>query len=148
MNTMVESVQHKSSALHRMNTRLRAMYRASTFCLGVESGFDSVRLLIESQRIREDLKQFITESIEEFNVVIREFCKFDPQMEFRAFVNEGKLTALTQYNDLCYFPFVARTAGVIVEQLGKEFEANLKSKVVHLRRVSVRTETTFVKGLT
>ena len=41
-------------------------------------------------------------------VVIREFRFFDVSLEFRAFVFEGKFTALTQYNEVCFFPLVVR----------------------------------------
>eukprot|EP00466_Bigelowiella_natans_P005677 jgi/Bigna1/138778/aug1.46_g13486 len=112
-----------------LNVKLRAIYRASTYCLRVPNGVEAVRLLIESKRIREDLKDFIEGKTDVFNVVVREFATFDPQMEFRAFVNNGKLTALTQYNDLCYFPFVVRANKQIIDRLRDEYEKTLKKKI-------------------
>ena len=38
------------------------------------------------------------------NLVIREFVKFPVKNELRGFVYNGVFTALTQYNNLAYFP--------------------------------------------
>ncbi len=38
------------------------------------------------------------------NIVLRDFREFEPELEFRGFIYDGKLTALTQYNDAIYFP--------------------------------------------
>lgn len=120
------------------NQRLQALYRASTYCLRSPSGEHAVSLLVESQRIQEDLVQFVKASDGgTFNVVVREFRTFDPEMELRAFVHEDKLTALTQYNNLCYFPRFARNADAICELVKAQFptisrSVPLKSYVLDL----------------
>jgi len=133
------------------NDRLIALYRASTYCLNSANGEAAVALLVESKRIREDLKEFVgrkgqgeKEKENEFNVVVREFRFFDPEMEIRAFVHKGKLTALTQYNDLCYFPGVARRADAIRKRIMEQFPTiakavPLKSYVLDLVLCPTRT---------
>eukprot|EP00467_Chlorarachnion_reptans_P020011 CAMPEP_0114506012 /NCGR_PEP_ID=MMETSP0109-20121206/11182_1 /TAXON_ID=29199 /ORGANISM="Chlorarachnion reptans, Strain CCCM449" /LENGTH=343 /DNA_ID=CAMNT_0001684535 /DNA_START=112 /DNA_END=1143 /DNA_ORIENTATION=+ len=118
----------------RFNNRLRAMYRASTFCLCVDNGVEAVRLLVESNRIREDLSDFIKNSSKRnnenrFNLIVRKFARFDPEMEFRAFVHKKKLTAITQYNDLCYFPSVHRNFKKISARLMDEYKQKLWEKL-------------------
>ena len=38
------------------------------------------------------------------NLIVREFVKFPVKNELRGFVYKGNLTALTQYNNLAFFP--------------------------------------------
>ena len=38
-----------------------------------------------------------------FQVCVREWCNFEVKFEFRAFVYKKKLTAITQYNEFCFF---------------------------------------------
>lgn len=87
-----------------MNRKLHALYRASTYALKVSNGKDAVKLLVESDRIQGDLLEYVEGKIKYLNVVVREFRTFDPDLEFRGFIYQGNLTALTQYNEFVYFP--------------------------------------------
>jgi len=40
----------------------------------------------------------------ESKIIVRKFYEFDPHLEFRAFVNNGQLTALSQYESGIFFP--------------------------------------------
>jgi hypothetical protein len=74
-------------------------YSASTYALETSTSDEATKLLIESERIQGDLQQYVSGSIkQDFNVVIREFRRFDVSHEFRGFIHKRKLTALTQYN--------------------------------------------------
>ena len=86
------------------NAKLVALYEALTYTMACDSGNDAVRLLITSDRIQEDLRHYCEEGGKNLQVVIREWFSFEVQHEFRAFVYQGKLTAITQYNEMCYFP--------------------------------------------
>lgn len=39
-----------------------------------------------------------------YQLIVREFRPFNVELEFRGFVVKKNLTALTQYNEYCYFP--------------------------------------------
>lgn len=91
---MEEEVNHFSTP---QNQKLHALYRASTYSMKCNSPQDAVELLIRSARIQDDIQQFINSNItSEFNIVLREFRTFDPDLEFRGFVYKKKLTGLTQ----------------------------------------------------
>ena len=114
------------------STFLHALYRVSTQLLRVDSVADALQLLVESKRIQDDLKSYCSTSMStsastsdsltptEMNFIIREFAAFDPENEFRAFVYRGKLTAITQYNEYCYFPSLSARADELL-QLMKSF---------------------------
>jgi hypothetical protein len=100
------------------NVRLHAVYRAMTYAMACTCGADAVDLLVRSDRIQDDLAAFAAGAIPDpFHVVVREFVLFDPDTELRAFVHNGRLTACTQYNEMCFFPtFAACLASGGVEQ--------------------------------
>ena len=56
-----------------------------------------------STRIQGTLEEAIKNS-EPMNLIVREFVHFPVKNELRGFVYNGVLTALTQYNNLAYFP--------------------------------------------
>eukprot|EP00211_Chloroparvula_japonica_P005551 CAMPEP_0119123782 /NCGR_PEP_ID=MMETSP1310-20130426/3611_1 /TAXON_ID=464262 /ORGANISM="Genus nov. species nov., Strain RCC2339" /LENGTH=347 /DNA_ID=CAMNT_0007113645 /DNA_START=139 /DNA_END=1182 /DNA_ORIENTATION=- len=88
-----------------LNRRLHALYRASTFAMKMPSADLAIQLMSESSRIQDDLSSCVERADgPAFNVVLREFVDFSPELEFRAFVYERRLTAITQYNPLVYFP--------------------------------------------
>ena len=84
-------------------SKLHAFYKASTEVLAVSSGTKAAELLKMSNRIQGDLKVCLDVG-ETMNLVIREFVKFPVKNELRGFVYNGVLTALTQYNNLAFFP--------------------------------------------
>jgi len=92
------------------STILHALYRtvvAASRCVSSEM---AMQLLVESHRIHGDLEHYVAQSLLDpsnvptFCVVVRPFVHFDVENEFRAFVFKRRLTAITQYNELCYFP--------------------------------------------
>lgn len=109
------------------NTALHALQIASTVAMGVDTGRDAVRLLVLSKRIQGDLEQFCndelhvaSDSAKSFKVAVRKFQYFPLDFELRAFVYQGRLTAITQYNPFIYFPaLVARKA--TIQQLVNQF---------------------------
>jgi len=58
----------------------------------------------------------------EMNIIIREWNYIDPSMEFRAFVHDGKLTAVSQYITVCYFENLVKHKKEIQQKIGKFFE--------------------------
>lgn len=94
--------------------RVHAVYIACTSTLKIFTGTEALKLLIESERTIQELSKMVKMGIEEYpmNMVIREFAKFDVEMEFRGFIKTingvKKMTGLTQYNNFCYFPNLIR----------------------------------------
>lgn len=98
------------SATTTESTALHALYRAVVAANRSESAEIAMQLLVESRRIQGDLEHYIAQSALSpalapvFNFVVRPFVPFDVENEFRAFIFKRRLTAITQYNELCYFP--------------------------------------------
>jgi len=99
-------------------SRLHAFYKASTEVMSVSSGLKATELMRKSSRIQGDLKVCL-DAGETMNLVIREFVQFPVKNELRGFVYNGVFTALTQYNNLAFFPDHLKTKDV-VEQKVKE----------------------------
>eukprot|EP00128_Syssomonas_multiformis_P016090 Colp12_sorted_trinity150504_noHs@22925 len=88
-------------------TLLHALYRVSTVLLKADAAATAMQLLVESKRIQGDLEQYLKGTdATTFNFILREFADFEPENEFRAFVYDRKLTAVTQYNETCFFPML------------------------------------------
>ena len=92
------------------STILHALYRTVVAASRCASSEMAMQLLVESHRIHGDLEHYVAQSLLDpsnvptFCVVVRPFVHFDVENEFRAFVFKRRLTAITQYNELCYFP--------------------------------------------
>jgi hypothetical protein len=92
------------------STALHALYRISVAANRCASAEMCMQLLAESKRIQGDLEHYVAECLRHpapapvFNFIVRPFVPFDVENEFRAFVFQRRLTAITQYNELCYFP--------------------------------------------
>merc|ERR1712037_857961 len=84
-------------------SKLHAFYMASTEIMAVSSGRGATDLMRRSDRIQGDMGEAIKNS-EPMNLIIREFVNFPVKNELRGFVHKGVFTALTQYNNLAYFP--------------------------------------------
>lgn len=84
----------KENGEESQNERLMALAAAATEVMGCRSGEECLDLLAASERIQDDL-----ENMSSLQICIREFVYFDSALESRGFVWEGKLTALTQYNN-------------------------------------------------
>ena len=98
--------------------KLIAFYLASTEILSISNGIEGVRMLVMSNRIQGDLKEFAERS-EPLNLIIREFVEFPVEHELRGFVWKKKLTALSQYNNIAFLPSLVKNKD--------EIETNVKS---------------------
>lgn len=106
-----------------LNLKLHALYRASTWCLASEDGVRACQLFVEADRTYDDLKAYAEGKITtDFNLVVREFRTFPVELEFRGFVHNRKLTALTQYNEFCHFSVLSSLYKDIVARIQKDFD--------------------------
>jgi hypothetical protein len=113
----------KTACNSTLNQKLHALYRASTWCLAMENGTRACQIFVESDRTYSDLKRHASGELGEgvMNLVVREFRHFPVELEFRGFIYQRKFTALTQYNEFCYFPQLAALQGAIAERIKQDF---------------------------
>ncbi|KAL6062162.1 hypothetical protein QOT17_012413 [Balamuthia mandrillaris] len=83
-----------------------ALLRAVGKSMCVESAEEAMDFLLHSEIVYKELFERILAHEDDFTmkVVVREWVDIDPEWEFRAFVCNRKLTALTQHCKLCYVP--------------------------------------------
>jgi hypothetical protein len=91
-----------------LNSISHAMTIAATKMMKVESGKDGIELLTKSNRVHADLTKSVSfgEEHYESKLIIREWISEvvdHPEMEFRCFVHQRKLNAVTQYFHDTYF---------------------------------------------
>ncbi|KAL6066399.1 hypothetical protein QOT17_009587 [Balamuthia mandrillaris] len=108
------------------NAKVCALYEAHLSALKVFSGKEALELLSSSGRIQQDIQLLLDTKHNDFDlqVIVREWVNIPISNEFRGFVYENRLTAVTQYFDMCYFPELnqheTRRAQVL-QQLEKTF---------------------------
>eukprot|EP01117_Protostelium_nocturnum_P012797 TRINITY_DN4738_c0_g1_i1.p1 TRINITY_DN4738_c0_g1~~TRINITY_DN4738_c0_g1_i1.p1 ORF type:complete len:369 (+),score=80.02 TRINITY_DN4738_c0_g1_i1:44-1150(+) len=91
----------------RCNDLLRAIYKTSIEAMRISSGKEAVELLLKSERIFVDLVKAIPVDHWDMKIILREFSQgLNPELEFRSFAVGRKLTAISQYNDILYYPFM------------------------------------------
>ena len=114
------------------NAALRAFTRVMSMKNQVRNGKAAMYLLRHSLRIKEDLQQLHTwNKIAGLNVSIS-VRKWNPTvarhpgMEFRGFVYDNKLNAVSQYDDVVYYPNVVQYKEVICRRIKDFFEQHVK----------------------
>jgi len=107
---------------------------AQNKALKVNSGDEALKLLLGSFRIHEDLVGVTSYGPEHFSsgLAIRSWdpwvCEH-PEAEFRGFVYEGKLNALTQYFTNCYFPSLPAKKASITSRICSFFEEKVLPRI-------------------
>lgn len=107
-----------------------AFVTASRHAFRVTSGEEAVDLLAQSSRVMEDLMKFLDLPEDlglPFNVIVREWSDMRPEMEFRVFVKNKQITAISQYCYYQYFPDLPAARENIRRQI---FE--LWARIAHL----------------
>lgn len=108
-----------------------AVARALATLLRVDSGAEAVRQLSSSQRIFTDLTMGILQQGDEFatEIHVRGFAPLCPELEFRAFVCNGRLTAITQYLSICFVPRILREKDALVAAMQTFWKTEVKPRV-------------------
>ncbi|XP_063421799.1 translation initiation factor eIF2 assembly protein-like [Mytilus trossulus] len=85
------------------NVKITCLLQAGFDALRVKTSFDVIDMFIRSERVYQDLLLAVKHK-DKFNenFIIREFVDIDVDMEFRGFVFDGELNALSQYNYLLF----------------------------------------------
>lgn len=118
------------------NEDICAMCNACAQVLRCHDGSHALRLLLESDRVYKDLvaHELLLPEGEDFNLklIVREWDDaINGDWEFRAFVVDGKLTCVTQYNDFVFDARISANKEVIRAMIYECWQAvrpNIKSK--------------------
>eukprot|EP00299_Pterocystis_sp_00344_P007174 c2196_g1_i1.p1 GENE.c2196_g1_i1~~c2196_g1_i1.p1 ORF type:complete len:357 (-),score=78.07 c2196_g1_i1:3-1073(-) len=112
------------------NTKLICMLQAGLDGLKVYDAYDAVMLMMRSERVCQDMLLAL-DHLHRWreNIVVRQWVDIDVGMEFRCFVFDSKLTAISQYNHLCHFPFLVDNADAIKSKLLEFFESSVRQKL-------------------
>eukprot|EP01101_Sappina_pedata_P001452 TRINITY_DN11533_c0_g1_i1.p1 TRINITY_DN11533_c0_g1~~TRINITY_DN11533_c0_g1_i1.p1 ORF type:complete len:389 (+),score=151.22 TRINITY_DN11533_c0_g1_i1:26-1168(+) len=126
-----ELSQQMQVSTQEENLRIIALLIAGTELLKVNNVQEVVERFLPSERMVQDLTLALDRKEKGWceNFVIRRWVPFDPRLEFRAFVLEGKLVALSQYNHLAYLEEVLSLKSEILARIMDFFESDVKSQL-------------------
>lgn len=103
---------------------------AGTELLKFKNAEDILDNFCQSERIFQDMR-LAKEHLSRFeqHFVVRKWIDIDVDMEFRGFVSNGKLNALSQYNHLAFFPRLLEMKDSIAQRIVTFWEEKIKSKL-------------------
>jgi hypothetical protein len=116
------------------NTKLAAFFFATTQQLQTNSTEEALNLLLSSERIFRDMILAIDCAAEtgdcwRTSIVLRKWCgELEEHMEFRCFISDGKLTAISQYNHYCVYPELHTKKAEITSRIS-EFFCEVKNRL-------------------
>jgi hypothetical protein len=112
------------------NFKITCLLRAAFESLKVDNAQQAIEMLVKSERIYQDmlLAVEVKDRFKE-SLIIREFVDIDVDMEFRGFVFDGKLTALSQYNYLIYSKRLAENKSLIEKKILEYFYDKVAPKL-------------------
>jgi hypothetical protein len=118
------------------NDELIAFAKATARMLRVTDAEKALMLLVKSDRISQDLaKSFeFPDALFDVQVVLREWDDRVPEcpgMEFRGFVHNNKLNAVTQYISDCYFADLVAHKEAVSARIRAFFESVVAPRVPH-----------------
>ena len=115
------------------NARLIALVKASIQGLKIHTGKEAIELLTDSERVYDDLLtalEHLVKHPKEFTqkIIIREWIDIPIDMEFRGFVYNKTLNALSQYYHYCFFPKLVQELPMIERKI-KDFYKSIRDLV-------------------
>ena len=118
------------SARNSENEQIFCLLRAAFQSLRVSSGSEAIDMCLKSERIYQDMLLALTMSHRfRENFVIRRFRHIDVDMEFRAFVFGGRLTAVCQYNHLIHSERLCKEKDSIVQLIRAYFDNEVSKRL-------------------
>eukprot|EP00026_Physarum_polycephalum_P010267 Phypoly_transcript_10424.p1 GENE.Phypoly_transcript_10424~~Phypoly_transcript_10424.p1 ORF type:complete len:433 (+),score=73.40 Phypoly_transcript_10424:114-1301(+) len=115
---IMEQHGKKSTEIPDPNEKLMAVFSISSKQLEVKNGEQAMGLLLESERIYTDLRHALEKDVDwDMKFIVREFVSLDVSYEFRGFACKNTLTAISQYNNLCYYPHFQDKEQAIVDKI-------------------------------
>jgi len=128
----IESIDKKNLT---DNSETWAFVKATNKSMRVTNGKEAMHLLSRSTRIYEDLSKILQfrDDLFEVKLIFREWLDEvpeHPEMEFRGFVNQGKLNALTQYFCFAFSQTLADKKQEIGQRI-LDFFNTISNKIPH-----------------
>eukprot|EP01052_Picozoa_sp_SAG31_P017395 SAG31_NODE_1188_length_9481_cov_14.760819_4_plen_440_part_00 len=114
-----------------LSNRVRSMLEAGLEMMKVFAAADALALFWCSERINQDMELALARP-ERWNqsFVVRRWVDIEVDMEFRGFVNDGVLNALSQYNHLFCSQTLLANRALIESQIRSFFAAEIIPKLV------------------
>mmetsp|Transcript_11715 Transcript_11715/g.18454 ORF Transcript_11715/g.18454 Transcript_11715/m.18454 type:complete len:412 (+) Transcript_11715:29-1264(+) len=111
-----------------------AFVKANTFCMRVVQASDAIDLLLESTRVAEDLSRVADFGLDKVvaSVVVREWNEnivHRNHMEFRGFVYQNQLNAVSQYDDITFYPDIYSNKEDIGDRILEFFNEKIRDKL-------------------
>lgn len=110
------------------NQRCWAILRSSLMLLQVTSSDQVLDLLIRSDRVYEDFQEEFKREKFSISIILREWMDIEVDLEFRGFVYQGKLNAISQYNCSCFFLNVVEQKSELQKKIFEFFD-NVQPKI-------------------
>mmetsp|Transcript_1483 Transcript_1483/g.1963 ORF Transcript_1483/g.1963 Transcript_1483/m.1963 type:complete len:372 (+) Transcript_1483:61-1176(+) len=112
------------------NERVCALYKASLHSMKVYSAKEALDLLLQSKRIAFDLELDVRFPSEfSTHVIVRPWREIPLMSEFRGFVTNKNLNALSQYYTHCYFAELQTNKQECQQVICDFFNRNIKDKI-------------------
>jgi len=117
---------------------LAAINRACLNISQVYSGKQAIDLLSTSDRIYESLfSKLLLKTSFKVNIIVREWKQITELFEFRGFVNNNKLTALTHYFKFCYAKEIEARALELEEKIKTFFNKEIANKLKEIEPYTI-----------
>ncbi len=151
--TAAAVADQKTAEATECNARLIALVKAATAVMRVHSAADALQMVIASDRIFEDLNMgklaagdgwagdsadflcfvdfaaFQNPSRFLQNIIVRQWVNIEVDMEWRGFVFNSTLNALSQYNHVTYFPRLGAMKDSVGARILQFFNAHVKQRL-------------------
>jgi hypothetical protein len=112
------------------NAKLDAMLRAGLELLKIHAARECLDLFLRSERIAQDMLLALQHKERwNENFIVRRWVDIDVSMEFRGFVHNNTLNALSQYNHLCFWPHLVQNREPIAAQICTFFENQMAPRL-------------------
>jgi hypothetical protein len=100
-----------------LNDRYIGVKRCFFEVMKCNNATQALELISYSARSISDIKRALEYTDNDLNFVVREFKEFNPLFEFRGFVKDKKLVAVTQYDKTSFHPAIAFGKDSIAQQI-------------------------------
>ena len=134
-NKVIQNYENNLIKLEKMynlkkdSPQLKILSFIRSNILKVDNAKEALNLLLSSERIHFDLNDLIQEGGKEM-LALREFCEdLCDDLEFRAFIYDNKLTAITQYDHYIKFDHIIQNKDKYQKMIHDYWNKNIKNRI-------------------